>query len=268
MSDNPFKQLLREFQAVYASYGASAFSLIGMTQEQVDTNRELLVGEFEVLGFVPLGKGDNGNTPGYWIFGPLRRVRFGKRAEHWEEPFKCFEESAGKAGAFLSLKDREQIPFPPAVPVAWWLSYMWWRKPPSEEDLLPPNDKPHDCSLIWSEPFLESSEMIEKYLLDDMPEGDTRPAARHSQDFSSVHWFGTDYTFTAMQADAVSEWWAAWKHGTPDVRDTTILTEVGAKSKKKASLHNILSGHPAWGTMIIAGATKGTHRLQQPEKIE
>jgi hypothetical protein len=47
----------------------------------------------------------------------------------------------------------------------------------------------------------------------------TPPAeqCRHSQDFRSVIWYGTEYTFTGYQAAVVSQVWQAWQNGTPDL---------------------------------------------------
>ena len=83
---------------------------------------------------------------------------------------------------------------------------------------------------------------------------------RHSKDFSFVHWNGTDHSFTKTQADAVSEWWQAIVNGTPDLRDETVLAEIGAKGRNP-NLRDIFKDHPAWGTMIVRGIRKGTHRL-------
>ena len=88
---------------------------------------------------------------------------------------------------------------------------------------------------------------------------------KHSADFASVRWYGTEYQFTKQQAAAISEWWHAWENGTPDLFDETVLTEISARGRKP-SLHNIFKGHPAWGNMIVTGKSKGTHRLQEPSK--
>jgi hypothetical protein len=85
------------------------------------------------------------------------------------------------------------------------------------------------------------------------------PDARHSPDFRSVHWYGKDYAFTASQAACVRVLWAAWETRTPDVGQETILVEAGAESKR---LSHIFKRHPAWGTMIQPGRTKGAFRLK------
>jgi hypothetical protein len=89
------------------------------------------------------------------------------------------------------------------------------------------------------------------------------PPARHGPDFRSVHWFGTDYSFTAGQAAIVAIPWGAWENETPDVAHETLLGEAGLETKR---LVVVFKDHPAWGTMIVGGQSKGTARLQQPNQ--
>jgi len=95
-----------------------------------------------------------------------------------------------------------------------------------------------------------------------LPEPPALPPARHSKDFRSVHWFGTDYGFTPTQAACVKVLWAAWENGTPDLGQDTILEhpEVEAESKR---LFDVFRDHPAWGTMIVKGQTAGAYRLAE-----
>lgn len=86
--------------------------------------------------------------------------------------------------------------------------------------------------------------------------------AAHSADFRSVNWFGTLYTFTANQAACVKVWWEHWEQGTPEVGDDTVLEAADSSGKRINALFNDCT---AWGTMIVAGSTKGTHRLQEPK---
>lgn len=86
---------------------------------------------------------------------------------------------------------------------------------------------------------------------------------RHSIDFRSVHWFGNDYNFTPNQAAAVKILWAAWENGTPDIGGDTLATNVESESRRA---RDIFKGHPAFGSMIKAGQTKGTYRLVEPDK--
>lgn len=88
----------------------------------------------------------------------------------------------------------------------------------------------------------------------------------HSVDFRSVLWFGTSYSFTANQAPVVRLLHEHWQAGTPDVGDETLLLSVDPEAPPPR-LSNLFRGHPAWGTMILAGGSKGTHRLARPKLI-
>jgi hypothetical protein len=92
--------------------------------------------------------------------------------------------------------------------------------------------------------------------------GKTRKT-RHSLDFRSVSWFGTDYTFTPNQAAAVKILWENWENGTPEVGGDTLATEVESESKRA---RDIFKNHLAFGSMIQKGKTKGTYRLVEPDK--
>ncbi len=87
------------------------------------------------------------------------------------------------------------------------------------------------------------------------------PPARHSVDFRAVHWFGTDYAFTAMQAPIVAMLWDAWENQTLDIGIETLLEAVDAKSSR---IVDLFRDNPAWGTMIVDGKTKSTKRLAEP----
>lgn len=87
------------------------------------------------------------------------------------------------------------------------------------------------------------------------------PPCRHSIDFRSVHWHGTDYAFSGTQAACVKVLWDAWENGTPEVSQATILVEAGSACD---SLRSIFQGHPAWGDLIVLGTAKGAYRLARP----
>lgn len=81
---------------------------------------------------------------------------------------------------------------------------------------------------------------------------------RHSSDFRSVQWHGVDYTFTATQAAIVKQLWEAYENGTPDVGGDTLLVNAESDTRRMA---DVFKKHPAWGSMIVEGSTKGTYRL-------
>jgi hypothetical protein len=103
---------------------------------------------------------------------------------------------------------------------------------------------------------------------EDAPaDGRTLSPARHSPDFRSVHWYGTDRFFTEAQAAVVPELWKAWRNGTPDVGHRYLLATAKLSYDR---LPNVFKekgiSHPAWGTMIQSNVgSKGTARLCPPE---
>jgi hypothetical protein len=82
--------------------------------------------------------------------------------------------------------------------------------------------------------------------------------AKHSPDFRSINWHGTVYGFTEMQAACVRLLWAAWEEGTLDVEQGVLLSAAGTESVR---ISEVFRGNPAWGGLIIQGATRGTYRL-------
>jgi len=93
----------------------------------------------------------------------------------------------------------------------------------------------------------------------------TAAAARHSDDFRSVHWFGTDYTFTPTQAACIKVLWRAWDNGTPDVGQQAILEDIEVEADSKR-LVDLFKNQRAWGTMIVRGGTSGAYRLAEPSE--
>jgi hypothetical protein len=103
------------------------------------------------------------------------------------------------------------------------------------------------------------------------------PPARHSEDFRSVHWYGMDFTFTALQAASVRILWEAWDRGVPDLAQGTILARARGdddmvQDERLSVLFSqrrkgIRQKHPAWGTMIVPGSTRGSFRLKPRENI-
>jgi hypothetical protein len=95
------------------------------------------------------------------------------------------------------------------------------------------------------------------------PAGRTTKQAIHSDDFRSVVWYGTQYTFTENQAPRVKLLWQNWERGTPDV-GRQILLDAASDSTGEHVCH-VFRNCPAWRTMIVS-AKKGSYRLQEPGK--
>jgi hypothetical protein len=95
------------------------------------------------------------------------------------------------------------------------------------------------------------------------PEGQqsgTNPS--HSEDFRSVRWYGTDYTFTATQAACIKVLWEAWEHGTPELGQAFILDAAGSESGRLRDVFE-KGKHPAWNKLIVS-SRKGVFRLSEP----
>ena len=80
----------------------------------------------------------------------------------------------------------------------------------------------------------------------------------HGPDFRSVRWGGDTYTFSPNQAACVRQWWEAMENGTPDVGGDTVLATSDINSQR---LQDVFRNHPAWGVLIVSGATKGAYRI-------
>jgi hypothetical protein len=107
---------------------------------------------------------------------------------------------------------------------------------------------------------------------EDLIPGVPASQARHSSDFRSVAWFGVSYSFTATQAACVKVLWREWDNGTPEIGEDATLEdpEVEADAKRLIDVfrdrRSSTGYHPAWGSMIVQGSTKGAYRLNPPEK--
>ncbi len=88
--------------------------------------------------------------------------------------------------------------------------------------------------------------------------------ARHSPDYRSVLWYGTDYTFAPNQAACVKILWDAFLNRTPEVSGEYLITEADIQNSTQR-IDIVFRGNPAWGTMIVKGSRKGTYRLKAPE---
>ena len=104
-------------------------------------------------------------------------------------------------------------------------------------------------------------------------ESETECKATHSEDFTSVVWFGTRYPFSkGNQARAVRLLWKAWESDGHSLMQETIGEAIEssadrfelAKTFRARKLGGGYKPHPAWGTMIQQDS-KGSYRLVPPE---
>lgn len=82
--------------------------------------------------------------------------------------------------------------------------------------------------------------------------------ATHSPDFRSANWYGQEFSFTLTQATCLKTLWEAWENGCPEMSGQTILEAIESPQNR---LDYLFKDHPAWGTMIVCGETRGTYRL-------
>jgi hypothetical protein len=92
--------------------------------------------------------------------------------------------------------------------------------------------------------------------------------------YRSVDWYGVPYSFTDTQAAMVEILAEAYKAGTPDVdaellvgQDAFTQERIKAKKGKPSAakrVRDVFRNHPAWGTMITPGGTRGTYQLSKP----
>jgi hypothetical protein len=94
-------------------------------------------------------------------------------------------------------------------------------------------------------------------------------SARHSEDFCSVVWFGTEYRFTKTQAACIRVLWEAWENKTPTLSEETILAKAGSQGSRLRDVFKSKKDgpHMAWGTMIVE-AGKGRFQLQEPDRTQ
>ncbi len=101
----------------------------------------------------------------------------------------------------------------------------------------------------------------------------------HSEDYTSVIWFGARYEFTKTQAACVKLLWAEWEKGGLALAEETVAEMIGSESssfrlfhtfrmKKKSKMTKRVGKttvHRTWGTMIVP-AGKGKFRLAAQKK--
>ncbi len=101
-------------------------------------------------------------------------------------------------------------------------------------------------------------------------DGESKPCM-HSDDYSSVTWYGQDYQFGATQALCVKLLWAEWeKDATAELglREKTIGEEIGSANANYRLRHTFRRRdgqmHPAWGRMIHSRGD-GSFYLARPQ---
>jgi hypothetical protein len=81
---------------------------------------------------------------------------------------------------------------------------------------------------------------------------------RYSADFRSCQHRGARYSLPTLPAAAVGLLYEARVNGTPDLSDEWVLERIGSKQQ---SLRSVFEDTAAWGSLVIEGESRGTHRL-------
>lgn len=91
--------------------------------------------------------------------------------------------------------------------------------------------------------------------------------AHHSDDYTSVNWFGITYHFNKTQAECIKFLWIEWEKGGLGLSEKTIAEKIESADNRYRLANTFRkknkSQHPAWGTMIQS-AGKGIFRLVGP----
>lgn len=90
--------------------------------------------------------------------------------------------------------------------------------------------------------------------------------ATHSEDFTSVNWFGQRYDFSKTQACVIRLLWAEWEKGGFGLNEKYLGQEIGSDSDRYRLIDTFRRGgkyHPAWDTLIKRRA-RGVFGLQPP----
>lgn len=98
----------------------------------------------------------------------------------------------------------------------------------------------------------------------------TAPDFVASDDFRSVRFKRHTFSFTTNQARCIQLLFENWKQGTPEIAAQTIMEKIDSVSNRlddvfRKTIRGKTGIHPAWGTLIIRGKSKGAFRLKLPD---
>jgi hypothetical protein len=88
----------------------------------------------------------------------------------------------------------------------------------------------------------------------------------HSDDYTFVNWFGTEYTFAlGVQSSAVRTLWNQWDKNGLGLHQDTIRNSIDAE-RDSFRMDSTFRGHPAFGPMIQR-CGDGKYRLASPNAV-
>lgn len=209
------------------------------------------------------------NTPGSVVVTPSPSFMAAKDAPLFASACELFQQLCEKAGAALPEVIRKRLvgycTWQCNSPASWWFALLAHIRGLTVYH----SDGTYNDHNFISGAWGLSIRLIDYFGLNTdsptWPEDGTADGEQptHGPDFRSVKWFGSVYEFTAQQAACVKVLWEAWENGTPAVGDATVLETADSDAER---LPLVFRNHPAWGTLIVEGQTKGTHRLADPPK--
>lgn len=82
---------------------------------------------------------------------------------------------------------------------------------------------------------------------------------RHSPDFRSVSLRGQQIPLTTQQAQAIEILWHAYENGTSELSQAYVLGQIGSENQELRDTFRRPTD--LWGTLVVAGTTRGTVRL-------
>jgi hypothetical protein len=143
-----------------------------------------------------------------------------------------------------------------------------WEWPATEGDLdSPPTigselpELPRATFLVSASPrWLHDMNVLRSLAMDAPVPTARKIDGQHSDDFRSIVWRGQSFSFTANQALVVRLLWQNYERCTPDVGDEALLNAIDPEAPPR-KLTDVFRECAAWNTAIVAGETKGTHRL-------
>ena len=116
--------------------------------------------------------------------------------------------------------------------------------------------------LITGKGKLELEQRVQTALQPDLPPisetSSESPEFGHSADYRRVDWQGKKFRFSPMQSRVVRLLHEEFKEGRDELGAAVLLD--GSDSTGEY-VRDIFRRHCAWGTLIIAGESKGTHKL-------
>ncbi len=281
MTSNVFDRLLLDFQEAGTQFQDYWICIYGYSPyEEFICRLSGVDSSLRRIGFLHTDQLIVDGAKGFGLYFPYRRYRESKWMDEWLEPLECFKRIATQAGFALPDSIRLMLNDHPENYFQAWIDYMWAIVPKSWKDLEPIWEFPFFARPVFRNPFHEAAEAIRlgglqgtlgdltHGVLIDPPSND----CSHSDDFTSVNWYGQKYYFSkGQQAEVVRALWGQWENGGHSLSKESIMDTIGSENEKFEMRKLFRSRgenggyiqHPAWRTMIQE-VTKGVYAIVPP----